>query len=503
MLFRFPMNPEHTPQFGTTPLSPILLGGLAHMGIDTPTPIQQQTLPAALEGRDVVGIAPTGTGKTLAFVIPLAQHLLSDPPPVRRGRGVDRARRLRALVLCPVRELAQQVAEEGRMLLKGSVLRSYAVYGKSALRPQRDVIESGVDLLVGTPGRIRELIECGALSLAHVRHVVVDEGDRMLDLGFLPQVRHLLARVPSERQMMFFSATMPKPVSELAAQFLEMPYRVEIGANTVVDHVGQHSIHVSDVLKVPMLLALVKGGNRRGVIIFARTRRRAGWVATALRRNDLSVGLVHGNRSQAQRQLAIKRFSSGDLGVLVATDVAARGLHIPTIRTVINYDLPVSIEDYVHRVGRAGHGGGFGESFTLVSPRDEAIWPRFRTVSGVRVDSMPPPDCEEWLRPVDLERISQARGGDKALAQFKLKQAASSDDDRGSWGDRRSRKGRTHGDDGPDTGRPHKSRSRKKQSASGELKFGARGNAARRTKKQRPINKKDKPGGGVRRIPKD
>ena len=496
------MNPDQTPQFSSPPLNPILVRGLAGMGIETPTPIQQQSLPATLEGRDVVGIAPTGTGKTLAYVIPLAQHLLSAPPPVRRGRGVDPGRRLRALVLCPVRELAQQVAQEGRNLLKGSVLRSHAVYGKSALKPQRDAIAAGVDLLVGTPGRIRELIDCGALTLAHVQHVVVDEGDRMLDLGFLPQVRHLLARVPAERQMMFFSATMPPPVSELASKFLETPFRVEIGANTVVDHVGQHSIHVPDILKVPVLLSLVKGDSRRGVIIFARTRRRAGWVATALRRNELNVGLVHGNRSQAQRQLAIERFSSGDLRVLVATDVAARGLHIPTIRTVINYDLPVSIEDYVHRVGRAGHGGGFGESFTLVSPRDEQIWPRFRSVAGVRVDSIPTPDCDEWIRPVDLERISKARAGKKALAQLKLREnsrrSGPDSRERGSGSSEKARHGNaTDRQGGSGT------RKRNKKHGSTELKFGARGNAARRTKKQRPINKSDKPGGGVRRLKRD
>lgn len=486
---------DSTPQFDPD-LNPIILRGLAQMGIKTPTPIQEQSLPATLAGRDVVGLAPTGTGKTLAYVVPLAQRLLSEPPPVMKGRGVDARKRLRALILCPVRELAQQVAEEARVLFKGSVLRSRAVYGKSALKPQKDAIANGVDLLVGTPGRLRELIECGAMSLTNVRHVVVDEGDRMLDLGFLPQVRHLLARVPPERQMMFFSATMPKPVSQLAAEFLDTPYRVEIGANTVVDHVGQHSIHVSDILKVPILLALIKGESRRGVIIFARTRRRAGWVATALRRNDLPVGLVHGNRSQAQRQLAIERFSKGEVGVLVATDVAARGLHIPAIRTVINYDLPVSVEDYVHRVGRAGHGGGFGESFSLISHREEERWPKFRSVAGGKVDVMDPPECDQWLRPVDLERITKTRGGTKALNQLKLRQSASeSSEDR--FRDRGRKSGR------PDGERGHFGKKKRKKSGSRELKFGARGNAARRSKKQKPIGKNQKPGGGVRRPSQD
>ena len=304
--------------------------------------------------------------------------------------------------------------------------------------------------------------------------------------------------------MMFFSATMPPAVSQLASQFLEVPFRVEIGANTVVDHVGQHSIHVSDMLKVPVLLELVKGQDRRGVIIFARTRRRAGWVATALRRNDLSVGLVHGNRSQAQRQLAIERFSKGELSVLVATDVAARGLHIPAIRTVVNYDLPVSIEDYVHRVGRAGHGGGFGESFTLVSPRDESVWPRFRSVAGTKVEAIETPDCDRWMRPVDLERLSKARGGGKALAQLRLKQGGGLPGD-GEGKSRRTRVARSskpgksaRPSAGKGGGKSNSGGKAKKKQA-GDIKFGARGKAARRSPKRRPLGKGERPGGGVRR----
>lgn len=465
-------------------LNPIVLRGLARLGYDTPTPVQQATIPAILDGRDVVGLAPTGTGKTLAFTIPLAHRLLGEPPPTKKGRKVESAKRLRALVLCPVRELAQQVAEEARTLVKGSVLRTKAVFGKVALRPQRDAIEAGVDFLVGTPGRLRELIDCGTLSLAHIRYVVVDEGDRMLDMGFLPQVSHLLARIPNERQMMFFSATMPEPISKLATEFLKVPFRVQIGANTVVDHVGQFSIHIPDLVKVAVILALIKSTDRRGVIIFARTRRRAGWVATALRRNDMNVGLVHGNRSQAQRQRAIERFASGDLAVLVATDVAARGLHIPAIRTVINYDLPITPEEYVHRVGRAGHGGGFGEAFTLVSPREEERWPRFHLVAGAPVKKIEPPDHEEWMRASDLERISRTRDGLKAFGQLKLKTKS---------------KDRPGGRKPASKGGRHKGGSTKDPRES-DPKFGARGHAARRESKRRPISKGERPGRGVRSV---
>ena len=483
-------------------LNPLVLNGLDKMGITTPTPIQEASLPASLDLRDVVGLAPTGTGKTLAYTIPLAQRLLENPPPKRKGRPVDPAKRLRALVLCPVRELAQQVAEEARTLFKGSVLRSKAVYGKSALRPQRDAIESGVDLLVGTPGRLRELIDCGALSLAHVRQVVVDEADRMLDMGFLPQVRFLLDRIPEERQMMFFSATMPTPIAQLANDFLRVPFRAEIAANTAVSHVGQFSIHVSDSIKVPVVLALTKGENRRGVIVFSRTRRRAGWVATALRRNDLSVGLVHGNRSQAQRQRAIERFSSGELAVLVATDVAARGLHIPAIKTVINYDLPVTTEEYVHRVGRAAHGGGVGEAFSLVSPPEESHWKRFRSVSGTKVAPKDPPDYEAWMRPVDLERMARSRDGVKALRQFEFKKPRKGSG-RGGGSQRRSDARDESGDPARGKERSPSGKAVHKKSGKGKKqndpKFGARGKATRRLSKRRAIKKGQSPGSGVRR----
>ena len=467
------------------------------MDITDPTPIQEATLPACLNGQDVIGLAPTGTGKTLAYTIPLAQRLLENPPPRVKGRPVDPAKRLRALVLCPVRELAQQVAEEARTLFKGSVLRSKAVYGKSALRPQRDALESGVDLLVGTPGRLRELIDCGALSLAHVRQVVVDEADRMLDMGFLPQVRFLLDRIPDERQMMFFSATMPDPISQLSSDFLRAPFRAEISANTAVSHVGQFVMHVPDMVKVPVLLELIKGQRRRGVIIFARTRRRAGWVATALRRNDLSVGLVHGNRSQAQRQNAIERFTSGDLGTLVATDVAARGLHIPAIRTVINYDLPVTTEEYVHRVGRAAHGGGVGEAFSLVTPLEETYWRGFRSVSGTRVEAVDPPEFESWMRPVDLERLARARDGAKALRQAERRQSRSSTGSgRSSSG---TRKARVENTGGSTDSRKEKRGTTRDAKHKSEPKFGARGNATRRLPKRRAIKKGQKPGSGIRR----
>ena len=312
----------------------------------------------------------------------------------------------------------------------------------------------------------------------------------------------------------FFSATMPKPIAALANDFLDVPFRAEIGANTAVGHIGQYSMHVPDSVKVPIVLSLIKDQELRGVVVFSRTRRRAGWIATALRRNGLSVGLVHGNRSQAQRQRAIERFSAGELPVLVATDVAARGLHISAIETVINYDLPVSTEEYVHRVGRAAHGGGVGNAFSLVSPREEDHWLRFRSVAGTKVGRIDPPPYEHWMREVDLERLQKTRDGEKALKNFERK-AKLREEQNAAKGGRRNTKG-SRGDKSKASGKKydpedHRSSSKpdarhggrkkkKKSDANANPKFGARGQVTRRLGKQRPVSKNERPGGGVRKV---
>lgn len=406
--------------FDAMALHPVVRRGVDALGFREPTPIQRIVVPPALEGRDVIGLAPTGTGKTLAYLLPVAHRLLADPPPLERLRKrssrrsaarVDASTRLRAIVLCPTRELAQQVAKDARALLKGSLLKVAAVWGKSPLGPQRAAIEAGVDLLAGTPGRVRELLELDALSLVHIRHVVVDEVDRMLDLGFLPQVSMILERMPPERQMILTSATMPPVVTALAERFLRNPITVEAAGHTrPAEHVGQVLYEIDDLAKVALLLAVLQHGPRRGVVVFVRTRRRAGWVAAALRRKGIACGLLHGDRSQVQRDKALAEFAAGKSAVLVATDVAARGLHVPAVRTVVNYDLPLLPEEYVHRVGRAGHGGGFAESFTFLEPTPEerARWERIATLGSVTVERSAPPDYRAWLRPEDRERLERS-----------------------------------------------------------------------------------------------
>jgi ATP-dependent RNA helicase RhlE len=371
----------------------LLVRNLAAMGYLRPRPIQALAAGPIRAGRDLIGLARTGTGKTAAFAAPVADRLLADRPPRQRGarRGqrapLDAASRLRALILCPTRELARQVADETAAIVKGSVLRVLCAYGKVGLRPQVEALAAGVDILVATPGRVRELLEAGALALAYVKHVVIDEADRMLDMGFLPQVRTILEQIGAERQTMLFTATMPDQVASLATQLMRDPLRIEAEPHTrPAPHITHRAVSVQDRDKVPALIELLAKRPAGGALVFCRTRRRVGWVGAALHRHAHGVGMVHGDRTQAQRLKALQRFAAGELGVLVATDVAARGLHIPAVRTVINYDLPADPEEYVHRVGRAGHGGsGPAEAINFVAADERPQWHAMMTTLELRV----------------------------------------------------------------------------------------------------------------------
>jgi ATP-dependent RNA helicase RhlE len=396
--------------FAALGVPPQLVASLARMGATVPTPVQQAALPAAMTGRDTAVVAATGTGKTLAYLLPVAKRLLDEPPARQKGRPVDPRRRLRALVLCPTRELAQQVAREAALLFRGSVLRTTAVFGKSALAPQRDAVEEGVDLLVGTPGRVRELCELDAVSLAFVKQCVLDEADRMLDMGFLPQAKEILSRAPESRQMLLFTATMPRPVEAVVEEMLRDAQRVDLvgrerskvtGTPEARRDLGQHLVDIDDHAKTALAVALVKDGKRRGVMVFCRTRRRAGWVAAALRRHEVKTVVIHGDRSQRQRQEALDSFAAGRADVVVATDVASRGLHVPAARCVINYDVPLLPEEYVHRVGRAGHGGGTAEAWTFRCPADLDRWQQ--VARSMRVELVPEraPSHAAYLRTRD------------------------------------------------------------------------------------------------------
>jgi ATP-dependent RNA helicase RhlE len=371
-------------------VDPLLLPALKRHGIVQPTAVQEGTLAAAHEGRDIVAVAPTGSGKTLSFLLPIARRLRAEPPPKPRNGRVDPMQRLRALVLAPTRELAQQIAREADWLFGGTVLRAAVAYGKSAMSPQVAVLHKGVDLLVATPGRMRELLEADACSLAWLRALVIDEADRMLDMGFQPQVQAIADRCPTERQTLLYTATLPKAVEELARRLVREPMR--FGERLTAARAEPRAFDVADPMKTTLLLELLNESSRTGVLVFVRTRRRAGWVAEALHRNRIAVGSLHGDRSQKQREAALEGVSSGRLRVLVATDVAARGLHVPALRCVVNYDLPLVDQDLVHRLGRAGHGhAGFAEAFAFVDPEEQNRWRRLAKLCDLdpRLERLP------------------------------------------------------------------------------------------------------------------
>jgi ATP-dependent RNA helicase RhlE len=372
--------------FQTVGIGSILAETMARQGIKRPRPVQTQVIPEVLAGRDIVSLAETGSGKTLAFLAPVLQRILDDRP--AKGARMTSRQRLRALVICPTRELADQTGLVADGLLRGSVLRAGVAVGSVAISPIREMLLKGVDLLVVTPGRLLELLEEGSIDGEAVQMLVIDEADRMFDMGFAPQVSRILDRVSARRQLLLFSATMPKDVLDLADQHLRGAVRIETHPHTmVVEHVKQHVVMVHPRDRVDLLLHLQKQASGGRMLIFCRTRRRTGWVAAALARHALKTGQLHADRSQAQRRRALEAFRGGELDVLVATDVGSRGLHIEGVAIVVNYDLPNTTEDLVHRAGRAAHGTRkSGHAWTFIGERELDTWYKLAPAAGVRVD---------------------------------------------------------------------------------------------------------------------
>lgn len=454
----------------------LVLRGLDRLGLAEPTAIQAQAAPAALEGRDLIGLAPTGTGKTIAYLAPVLHHLLEHRPP----RSPSTAR-LRALVLVPTRELARQVMETAEALAKGTVLRVGCIHGGVSPNPQAAVIERGVDLVLATPGRVIELLTDGRISFAFLRHLVIDEADKLFDMGFLPQVDDIAARMSRDVQRMLFSATMPPAVAELADLRLRKPARIEIGTHTrPADHVKQHLMPCHEHLKTRLLLRLLEDSTRTGVLLFVRTKRRAGWVAGALARHGIDPGVLHGDRSQAQRLRALDQFAKGEKRLIVATDVAARGLHVPAVRTVVNYDLPAQPEEFVHRIGRAGHGGGFGEALTLLDPRDGNEWRDIARIVGL-----------EALRGERLDDFDYAEPPRRKATGAVSRPVAARGGTRGTEGTR-AKKEVAPVEPAKPARKKHRKRDDEAMVKRGRLK--SRGGG------KQPISKKDKPGGGVKRM---
>lgn len=352
-----------------------LLAGIQKAGYSQPTPIQQQAIPVALQGGDIIGTAQTGTGKTAAFVLPILNRLLKGT----RGKT-------RALIVTPTRELAEQIQDTIRILSAGTGLRSATVYGGVGANPQIKALRSGVDIVVACPGRLLDLANQRAANLRGVEILVLDEADRMFDMGFLPDVKRIIALLPEQRQNMLFSATFPREVNELVKSILRNPQRVSVGISAPAHTVSHALFPVPGAAKTRLLLELLKRTSTGSVLVFTRTKHRAQKVALQLEREGHTVTALHGNRSQGQRQTALKGFRSGRYRVMVATDIAARGIDVEGISHVINYDMPDTTDAYIHRIGRTGRAERTGDAFTLVTPEDHGAVRDLEKVMGKKIE---------------------------------------------------------------------------------------------------------------------
>jgi len=368
-------KPTDSGTFEELPLDSALQRGVREIGYQTPTPIQTQTIPPAVSGRDIVGTAQTGTGKTAAFLLPILERLLDAP----RGR-------ILALVLTPTRELALQADGFLRKLARHTRLRGAPVYGGVGMIDQERALRGGVEIIIATPGRLLDHMSRGYVDFRSLRILVLDEADRMLDMGFLPDVRRILDRLPRDRQTMLFSATMPPEVVSLSRQFLRDPKLVQVEERTVAAVGVSHlALPVPAHLKTELLLNLLQDETMTSILVFARTKHRADNLARQLQRRGISVGVIHGNRSQSQRVRALDAFRSGEHRVLVATDIAARGVDVKDVSHVVNFDVPHEPETYVHRVGRTARAQQRGDAFTLVTPEEEGDLARIERLIGMKI----------------------------------------------------------------------------------------------------------------------
>lgn len=387
-------------------LSEPLMRAIEAQGFQRPTPVQVEAIPAAVAGRDVLGSAQTGTGKTVAFLLPSLQHLLQGKSP----------KHPRMLVLAPTRELALQIAEEARDLARFTHLRVLAVYGGSSINKQRDQFRKGVDIVVATPGRLMDHMRRRNLRLQDLEILVLDEADRMLDMGFLPDIETIVREVPQRRQTMLFSATIPQPIVSLSRRFLEDPVRVELNTDTPPETIEQTLYPVPKHLKTKLLIHLLQDETVDSGLIFTRTKQTADVLARKLRETGLTPAVIHGDFSQQKRLSALNRFRKGNARLLIATNVAARGLDIEDISHVVNYDVPDEAENYIHRIGRTARLHAEGAAWTLVTPEDEPLIASIEYLLDTQIErrtladfdyDVPAPD---WAKPsaeTILRRVSK------------------------------------------------------------------------------------------------
>lgn len=363
-------------------ISEPILRALVRKKYETPTPIQEQAIPVAFAGRDLLGIAQTGTGKTAAFAIPIIQKL--DQP---RPKG--QKREIKALVLTPTRELAIQIDDCFREYTRYTDVRNTVIFGGVNQRPQVDQLKKGVDILTATPGRLLDLIAQNHVSLEHIQCFVLDEADRMLDMGFIHDIKRLLPLLPKRKQTLFFSATMPVAITKLSKSILYKPVRVEVTpASSAVDTVEQHLYFVEKPEKSNLLFALLEKAQSKSVLVFSRTKHGADRIARNLNKKGIGCEAIHGNKSQGARQRALANFKSGKTRVIIATDIAARGIDIADLEMVINYDLPDVAETYVHRIGRTGRAGKSGTALSFCTPDERVMVNDIQKLTGKKLNAL-------------------------------------------------------------------------------------------------------------------
>lgn len=345
--------------FNSFNLNPVILANIKALGYETPTPIQQQSMPSVMQGRDVMGLAQTGTGKTAAFALPIIHRLMHGP-----------RNALRAVIIAPTRELAQQIHEAIQEFAATTRLRSVTLYGGVNINPQIKALKEGAEIVVACPGRLLDHIQQRTINLTRVEVLVLDEADQMFDMGFLPDVRKILRFLPKQRQTLLFSATMPDAIQDLAQEVLNNPLKVEVGRVMPATSVKQALFPVPKHLKTALLIHLLNQTDKDSVLVFTRTKHTAKKVAQKLEDAGFSATSLQGNLSQSKRQTAMRGFRDGSLQIMVATDIASRGIDVTTITHVINYDIPDTVEAYIHRIGRTGRAAKEGEAFTLITNED-------------------------------------------------------------------------------------------------------------------------------------
>src|SRR3954470_21247984 len=375
--------------FSSLKLHPSLLSGIKELGFVKPTPIQAEAIPPAMEGKDVLACAMTGSGKTVAFLLPILQKLIGKP----RGKT-------RALILTPTRELAAQIVEELNDVAVHTPVTAAPIIGGVGMGPQEHAFRSGVDVIVATPGRLLDHLRSPYAKLDNIEFLVLDEADRMLDMGFLPDIRRVLGYVPKKRQTMFFSATMPAPIVRLTREMLHNPAAINLERKSApATGITQAVYPVPQELKMQLLLKLLEGSHMKEALVFTRTKHRANRLWEYLDKRGIPAARIHGNRSQAQRTDALEGFKTGRYRVLVATDIAARGIDVEALGHVVNFDVPVAPEDYIHRVGRTARAELTGEAYTFVSGDEEGELRAIERAVGKPLPRVTLPDFDYKAKP--------------------------------------------------------------------------------------------------------